>query len=111
MKESMYYNLKALREMNNFTQEAVSNFLGIKRSTYSNYELGDREIPIEILEKLSDLYGCDMFVFFEKDESVVNDFLTCAFRVEGVEKSDLKEIAYFKSIVRNSLKMDQLLKS
>lgn len=111
MKEVMYYNLKILRETNNFTQEAVSNFLGIKRSTYSNYESGDREAPVEILEKLSDLYGCDMYVFFEEDESVINDFLTCAFRVEGVEESDLKEIAYFKSIVRNSLKMDKLLKS
>ena len=33
-------NLCKLRKVNNFTQEQVAEYLGINRSTYSNYELG-----------------------------------------------------------------------
>ncbi|MFA6199659.1 MAG: helix-turn-helix transcriptional regulator [Bacteroidales bacterium] len=106
-------NIKFLREMNNFTQDAVAKYLGIERSTYSNYELGLREIPfdLDILEKLSDLFGCEMCMFYEEDKSVLEQVLTCAFRVEGISESDMKQIAYFKSIVKSYLKMDKLLKS
>ena len=41
-KEIVARNLKSLREANGFTQERLANYLGIGRSAYSNYELGDR---------------------------------------------------------------------
>jgi len=106
-------NIKFLRETNNFTQDAVAKYLGINRSTYSNYELGLREIPLDldILEKLSDLFGCEMYMFFEEDKYVFEQMLTCAFRVEGISEDDMREIAYFKGIVKSYLKMDKLLKS
>ena len=44
-------NLKRLREANRMTQEQVSSYLAINRSTYSNYESGDREAPLNILGK------------------------------------------------------------
>lgn len=111
MKEIIACNLKFLREMNSFTQETVAKYLEINRSAYANYESGVREIPFDLLEKLSDLYGCEMYMFFEEDTAVFDDMLACAFRVEGIEENDMKEIAYFKSIVKSSLKMDQLLKA
>lgn len=104
-------NIKFLREMNNFTQDAVAKYLGIERSTYSNYELGLRETPFGVLEKLSDLFGCEMYMFYEKDKSVLEQVLTCAFRVEGISEDDMKQIAYFKGVVKSYLKMDKLLKS
>lgn len=103
-------NLKAFRNYNCFTQEQVSDFLGLQnRSTYSNYESGEREAPFDILEKCADLYGCDMSLFFEEDESSVKEMLICAFRVDNIATSDMEEIANFKNIVKNYLKLNSLL--
>lgn len=102
-------NLKALREANCYTQQQVADFLGITRSAYSNYELGEREAPIEVLENLASLMGCELEVLFESDETVVNDMLIVAFRAEDVSESDLTEIAAFKSVVLNYMKMKRML--
>lgn len=104
-------NLKRLREFNNFSQTQVANFLGINRSTYSNYELGEREAPFEILEEVSHLYGCDLYVLFEENEEAFNDALVCTFRVDNLSNSDLQEIAGFKDIVKSYLKISRLLES
>lgn len=111
MKNIIGTNIKFLRKMNNFTQDAVVKYLKINRSTYSNYELGLREAPLDVLEQLSDLFGCEISMFYEEDKSVLEDILTSAFRVEGISEEDMKEIAYFKGIVKSYLKMDRLLKS
>jgi transcriptional regulator with XRE-family HTH domain len=104
-------NLKRLREFNNFSQEQVAVFIGINRSTYSNYELGEREAPFEILEEVSHLYGCDLYVLFEESEEVFNEALVCTFRVDKLSNSDLQEIAGFKDIVKSYLKISRLLES
>lgn len=102
-------NLKLLREANQFSQEQVSAFLGIKRSTYSNYETGDREAPLDILEKCSHLYGCDLSLILEENPAHVNEMLVCSFRTDHINEQDMKEIAHFKNVVMNYLKMDRLL--
>lgn len=102
-------NLRILREANKFTQEQVASFLEINRSTYSNYETGDREAPFDILEKVSNLYGCDLHLLFEENVDIVREMLVCAFRVDNLSNSDITEIAYFKSIVKDYIKMNLLL--
>ena len=108
-KEIVARNLKSLREANGFTQERLANYLGIGRSAYSNYELGDREIPLNIMESLANLYGCDLFALYEESEDVLNSTLATAFRVDNLSDEDLKQIAIFKNVVKNYLKMDKLL--
>lgn len=103
-------NIKRMRETSNFTQQQVSDFLGINRSAYSNYETGDRELPLDVMERLADLYGCDMFLLYEENADVVKNMLTTAFRVDDLSADDMKQIADFKAIVKNYLKMDMLLK-
>ncbi len=102
-------NLKLLREANKFSQEQVSSFLDINRSAYANYEVGDREAPIEVLERAANLYGCDLHLLFEEDKDVVKEMLVCAFRVDDLSKADMVEIANFKNVVKNYIKMNQLL--
>ena len=104
-------NLKQMRDFNQFSQEQVAEFLGIKRSTYSNYESGDREAPLEVLEKTSHLYGCELHVLFEENVSTFHDSLVCTFRVDNLSNSDLNEIANFKDIVKSYLKMCRLQKA
>ncbi|MCQ2052218.1 MAG: helix-turn-helix domain-containing protein [Bacteroidaceae bacterium] len=102
-------NLKALREANKFTQERIADYLGVKRSAYANYESGDREAPIDILEKACNLFGCSLDMLFSEDKQAVNNMLICAFRADGFSDNDMKEIATFKSVVMNYLKMDSLI--
>ena len=102
-------NIKLMRQASNYTQENVASFLGIGRSAYSNYESGDRELPLSCMEKLADLYGCDAYMLYEENESVIEDMLATAFRVDNLSPADMEQIAAFKRVVKNSLMMDTML--
>lgn len=49
--------LKDLREDKDLTQKAIADKLHIRQNTYCQYENGQRQVPIEVLIKLSFLYG------------------------------------------------------
>ena len=49
--------LKDLREDSDMTQRAVAEYLHVKQNTYSQYENGHRQIPIEFLRRLAKFYG------------------------------------------------------
>ncbi len=51
-----YERIRALREDNDLTQEALGKILNVSQRTYSRYENDERAIPIEILSKLADFY-------------------------------------------------------
>lgn len=102
-------NIKLMREASNYTQENVASFLGIRRSAYSNYESGERELPLSCMEKLADLYGCDAYLLYEENADVVESMLATAFRVDDLSSSDMEQIAVFKRVVKNSLMMDTML--
>jgi len=104
-------NLKVFRDANNYTQEQVAVFLGVERGTVSNYERNTREVPLDVLIKLSGLYGVELSDFFEEDEAIVEDKLVCSFRMEGASESDLCQIASFKNMVMSYLKMDKLIQA
>ena len=48
--------LRDLREDNDLKQSDIAKILNIKQNTYSQYENGKREIPLEMLWKLADYY-------------------------------------------------------
>lgn len=48
--------LKELREENKYTQQEIANILDVKQNTYSQYETGQRQIPISMLIKLANFY-------------------------------------------------------
>ena len=103
-------NLKVLREANDLTQEQMSSYLGIGRSAYANYEAGEREAPLEVLERSASLLGCELELLFEPDvETVKDQMMVCAFRTEGLTESDMKEVARFKQVVLEYMKMQKML--
>lgn len=105
MKQIVGRNLKEIREANRLTQAQVAEFLGVERGTLSNYELGTREAPYHVLEKLADLYGVDGNAFFETDESRRKESLACAFRIADLSVEDLRAVSAFKDVVKSYLKM------
>ena len=48
--------IKDLREDRDLTQREVAAYLHIKQNTYSQYETGQRQLPIEILIALAKFY-------------------------------------------------------
>ena len=48
--------IKNMREDHDLTQKQVAEYLNIKQNTYSQYETGNRQIPIEVLVALAELY-------------------------------------------------------
>ncbi len=53
----MYRRIRDLREDNDLTQKQMAKELSCSQQVYSNYELGQRDIPTEILIKLSYFYN------------------------------------------------------
>lgn len=49
--------LKDLREDNDLKQKDIAEYLHIKQNTYSQYENGQRQLPIDILIKLAKYYN------------------------------------------------------
>ena len=105
MKATVGKNLKYLRTKFDFTQEEISNKLGIERGAYANYESGSREMPYPSFEKVCDIYGVELSSLFEEDVAKAEESFVCSFRIEGIQDSDNQEVSMFKNIVQNYLKM------
>lgn len=52
----IFHNIRNLREDNDKTQQELADYLNVKQTTYSKYELGKINIPIEVFLKLADYY-------------------------------------------------------
>jgi len=52
----MYEHLRELREDNDWRQIDIARILNVHQTTYSDYELGRLNIPVNILIRLAQLY-------------------------------------------------------
>ncbi len=52
-----FENIRNLRIDSGYTQKQIGEYLGISQNTYSQYEIGVLNYPIDVLMKLADLYG------------------------------------------------------
>lgn len=98
--------LKELRIMYGYTQADVSLLLGVDQSLISKYESGERQVSIDTLEKLGDLYCCDLV----HTPPVVSPAIQVAFRANSIDVSNMKAIQAVNRIVLNSVFMADLLK-
>lgn len=52
-----FENIRNLRIDSGYTQKQIADYLNIKQNTYSQYEIGVLNYPIDVLIKLADFYG------------------------------------------------------
>ena len=52
----IFENIRNLREDNDKIQVELAKYLNVKQTTYSKYELGKINVPVEVLIKLADYY-------------------------------------------------------
>ena len=100
--------IKGLREKYGYTQDKVANYLGKKREMISFYENEGREIPLDVLEKLSDLFGVELDVFFVDNVDDALAEVVFAFRKDDMDNDDMDNMAAFGKIVKNYLKINNL---
>lgn len=58
-------NMSKLRKQFNLTQKEICFVVGVNASTYKHYELGDRMVPISVLQDLAKFYKVSTNYFFE----------------------------------------------
>lgn len=66
----VFENIRNLREDHDKIQTELAEYLNVKQTTYSKYELGKINIPVEVLIKLADYYdvSLDYLVGRSKDK-------------------------------------------
>ncbi|MBP3493712.1 MAG: helix-turn-helix transcriptional regulator [Oscillospiraceae bacterium] len=52
-----YETIRNLRIDNGYTQKQIAEYLHIKQNTYSQYEIGVLNYPVDVIVKLADFYG------------------------------------------------------
>jgi len=103
-------NLKAYRKKLHYTQDAIANYLGVKREIISYYENGLRKIDLDKMEKLADLFNIELKELISEGSSIKELDLAFAFRSEGLVESDLIKLSEFQKIIKNFVKMQAILK-
>ena len=53
----MYRRIRDLREDRDLKQRQLADYLCCSQQVYSNYELGQRDIPTDVLIRLSEFYN------------------------------------------------------
>ena len=53
----MYRRIRDLREDKDLKQRQIADYLNCSQQVYSNYELGQRDIPTDVLIKLANFYN------------------------------------------------------
>ena len=112
MSVNVSQNVQAIRKKLGFSEEQVSTYLGVTRSVLRKYESNTDSIPFDVFDKLSNLYGVDMSVFFEENMVLIKHGISAenVTQMLRITPEDMHTIAKFKSIVNNYLKMCNLLK-
>ena len=105
--ENLGNRLKELRLTHRLTQQEIAEKMGIPKSTYGNYERGERGVPLSQLNKLCAIYNVKMDDFVKEDRIVIEkpinrncDFFIEVFRdVEFSKKQQERLLEYAKFIL------------
>lgn len=108
MNKTIGTNIKNLREKFGYSQATVAKFLNVSRELISYYETEERDIPVQNLNKLADLFGVELIDIIEDKSELQKVNTSFAFRAEEIDSEDLPQIAAFKKIVKNYIKMHRI---
>jgi len=65
-----YQRIRDLREDRDMTQKDIAQYLNIRQNSYSRYETNERDIPLDVMDKLADFYNTSVdYLMGRTDES------------------------------------------
>jgi len=91
--------IKSLRESTEMTQKALASFLEVDQSLISKFESGERNISVDMLEKIGVLFGVGLSAF--NDGVNIVKPLSLNFRTNKINDEDLKYIYAINKIALN----------
>lgn len=104
--------IKTLREDNNLKQKQIADYLGIKRCTYTSYEIERDSIPIKHLNELCNYFNIsiDYALGLTKTKNYKNNNKDINFNIQGTRLKEIrkenkltqKEIAIILNIARST---------
>ena len=104
---TIYEKLKMMREKAGLRQEQIADYLGVTQAFISKVETGERNLTVDQLESVVNLYGYSLAAFADtEDEPHPIQF---AFRAQDVSQEDLRIIADIGKIAINSRFMAKAL--
>ena len=104
---AIYEKLKSMREQTGLRQEQIADFLGVTQTYISKVENGERNLTVDQLENLVNLYGYSLSSFADMQNDAPP--IQFAFRAQEVSQDDLKVIADIGRIAINSRFMTEVL--
>lgn len=104
---TIFEKLKMMREKAGLRQGQIADYLGVSQTFISKVETGERNLTVDQLENLVNLYGYSLAAF-EGIEQDVNP-IQFAFRSHDVSQDDLHVIAEIGKIAINSRFMAKAL--
>lgn len=103
---TIYEKLKMMREKAGLRQEQIADYLGVTQAFISKVETGERNLTVDQLESVVNLYGYSLAAFADTEETHPIQF---AFRAQDVSQEDLRTIADIGKIAINSRFMAKAL--
>jgi transcriptional regulator with XRE-family HTH domain len=98
---------KALRKSSPFNQKQIAEFLHCDQSMISKIENNERNLSVNDLEKIANLFGRSLDYFTSDDSS---DALNVSYRISTITTEDMDGIARVNRIALNIKDMLNLLK-
>lgn len=100
-------NIKALRESIGFTQANIATFLNVDQSMISKVEKGEKTLSIDMLEKLSCLFGVTVE---EIEKDIINEpSLLTKYKANELIIENMEAFSAINKIAMNVTFMDELL--
>ena len=103
----IYEKLKEMREKAGLRQGQIADFLGVTQTYISKVESGERNLTVDQLEQVVNLYGYSLASFAGMEKAAYP--IQFAFRAQEVSQNDLQVIAAVGRVAINSRFMTQLL--
>lgn len=104
---TIYEKLKLMREQSGLRQGQIAVYLGVTQTFISKVETGERNLTVDQLEKLVNLYGYSLSAFVSAETDVKP--IRFAYRAQEVSQDDLEVIADIGRIAINSQFMTEIL--
>ena len=96
--------IRSLRKKLKMTQKQMAEQLFIDQSTLATYENGTREIPIDILVKLSKMYGISVdYLLGVSDFAVLDDALVRTQTKELIDSLSATQVFEVKGYIRRMI--------
>ena len=104
---TIYEKLKMMREKAGLRQGQIADYLGVTQTFISKVETGERNLTVDQLESIVNLYGYSLAAFEGMDQDAHP--IRFAFRAQDVSQDDLRTIADIGKIAINSRFMAAML--